>query len=341
MIEPGVALGVFFLVCLLIGSALWPTWGIWWRWREAAGRAEKILVEDALKHLFHDEYESRPATLDSLAGELEIPRDRATRLLLVCERLGLVTLEGDRPALTDTGRVQALHVIRVHRLWECFLAERTGLSSLDWHAEAERREHTLTPSETEALDARLNHPSHDPHGDPIPTARGELPPRMGVPLTELPCGTRAVIGHVEDEPQAVYSQLVAQRLRPGVQVRLLDHAGGRVRFWADGVEVELPSLVAASLTVTPLPPSEEAESRADVPVRTLVELPIGGVGRVSRLDSACRGLERERLLDLGVVPGTRIEAVLRGPLGDPVVYRVRGASIALRREQAERVLLEA
>jgi DtxR family Mn-dependent transcriptional regulator len=56
---------------------------------------------------------------------------------------------------------------------------------------------------------------------------------------------------------------------------------------------------------------------------------------VVRLSSNCRGAQRRRLLDLGVVPGTEIEAELPSASGDPVAYRIRGALIALRRQQAE------
>lgn len=338
MIPPAIALGIFFLASLLAAAAFWPRRGLWWRWREASGRAEKTLVEDVLKHLYHAEYSGSAGTVDSLAGAVQITRDRAAELLLVCQRMGLLSLEGDRPTLTATGRTQALHVIRVHRLWECYLAERTGLSSLDWHREAERREHTLTPSEIEALDAGLNHPSHDPHGDPIPTADGAMPPPVGVPLTELAPGAAAAIVHVEDEPEAVYRRLVELELRPGSQLRVLEHQHGRIRFLAEGNEVELPSLVAANLTVKAV---SEAESESwTSPGPTLTGVAPGQGARVVRLAPSCRGMERARLLDLGIVPGTWIEAQFRGPLGDPVVYRIRGASIALRREQADKVLVE-
>lgn len=68
---------------------------------------------------------------------------------------------------------------------------------------------------------------------------------------------------------------------------------------------------------------------------TLAELAPGATGIVQALTSD--GLERRRLMDLGLVPGTAITAELRSPLGDPVAYRVRGALIALRREQAQRI----
>jgi ferrous iron transport protein A len=73
------------------------------------------------------------------------------------------------------------------------------------------------------------------------------------------------------------------------------------------------------------------------PVQTclLSELPLGEAAEVVRLN--LEGVERRRLLDLGLSPGTKIEARLQSPLGDPIAYHVRGTTIALRRNQAEKI----
>jgi Fe2+ transport system protein FeoA len=70
---------------------------------------------------------------------------------------------------------------------------------------------------------------------------------------------------------------------------------------------------------------------------TLNLLPLDSSATVARL--TCQGADRRRLFDLGILPGTRIQAVSRSPLGDPTAYRVRGAVIALRREQAEQIFV--
>src|SRR4030042_1904399 len=66
------------------------------------------------------------------------------------------------------GPSRALRVIRVHRLWEHHLADESGLQETEWHDDAERHEHSLTPLEADALAARLGTPAVDPHGDPNP-----------------------------------------------------------------------------------------------------------------------------------------------------------------------------
>ncbi len=86
-------------------------------------------------------------------------------------------------------------------------------------------------------------------------------------------------------------------------------------------------------------PSVPLAERAPPPVasRRLSELPLGGRARVLSIASACSGLQRRRLLDLGLVPGTVVSAELKGAAGGPTAYRIRGAVIALRRAQAEQI----
>ncbi|MBA3727403.1 MAG: ferrous iron transport protein A [Armatimonadetes bacterium] len=71
---------------------------------------------------------------------------------------------------------------------------------------------------------------------------------------------------------------------------------------------------------------------------TLADLLPGQTAKVIKV--LCKGLTRRRLLDLGLVPGTVVEAVMKSPLADPVAFNIRGALIALRREDAEQVAAE-
>jgi Fe2+ transport system protein FeoA len=78
-------------------------------------------------------------------------------------------------------------------------------------------------------------------------------------------------------------------------------------------------------------------AKSDSRTTTLADLPLGQSAVVAALTGT--GAQRDRLMDLGVLPGTRIAAEMRSPLGDPTAYRIRGALIALRREQAATILL--
>ena len=70
----------------------------------------------------------------------------------------------------------------------------------------------------------------------------------------------------------------------------------------------------------------------------LSELPIGSLGIVKKL--AVKGAARRRMLDLGLILVTAVESLLKSPAGDPIAYRIRGAVIALRPEEAKKLLVE-
>jgi len=246
------------LLYLIIGSSLiaiallllWSRLGLFGRLREMRRFRERVLVEDALKHLYEAEYQAFTPSVQSLAGDLGITENRAADLLARIEARGLLERDGVEIRLTPNGRQYALRLIRVHRLWEHYLAEETGVDPNEWHARADEREHRLSPTEVEALAAHLGHPRYDPHGAPIPTAEGELPPaRRDQPLNGLPVGQAGIIVHVEDEPQAVYAQLAAQRLQPGIRVQMIEATPERIRFWAAGEEHLLAPIVAANVSV--------------------------------------------------------------------------------------------
>lgn len=339
MIDPAIAL----LIALLLGSIAaliwWPGKGLIARWRRARHMTTQVLREDVLKHIHKLEMKSRRVTLDSIAGAIGLSRNATAVLLHEMQQKQLVTLEGDTIRLTPNGRDIALHIIRAHRLWEHYLAEETGYTAAEWHTRAEEQEHALSPEALDQLATRLGNPSHDPHGDPIPTGRGALVPHGGIALTQLPVDARARIVHLEDEPDVVYAQLVAEGLYPGQTLRLTERTAGRVRFWAGGDEHTLAPLVAANIAVLPL--EDPAQNGSMQPTPRLSELPLGSTAVVRGIARQCRGAERRRLLDLGIVPGTAVRAELRSPGGEPTAYLVRGTLIALRSEQAELIELEA
>jgi DtxR family Mn-dependent transcriptional regulator len=331
-IAPLPALGYFLVLTVVVLVLAWPGRGIiarLLRWRR---QSDRIMLEDALKQLYHAEAAGRVPTVEGLAGSLESTRGTAVRLIERLSERGLARADHGSLALTPQGQSYALRMVRLHRLWERFLADRTGVAPAEWHEHAERQEHSLTEEQAQALSARMGHPRFDPHGDPIPTVTGELPVRNGQPLSALPEGSAVVITHLEDEPREAFEQLLDRGLTPGTQLRLLEVSPAQVRFRLDGREHTLPSVVADQISCEPLATGVELDERVH---GQLSDLAPGQSARVVRLSAACQGPERRRLLDLGLVPGTVVKAEFTSPGGDPVAYRVRGALIALRRTQAE------
>lgn len=336
MVDPVTALVVAGVATLVSAVLFWPERGLVARFVRGLQSTERVLVEDALKHLYDFESRGLPGTLPSVSGALGISRDRTSQLLGRLIELGLVDQKESRYELSATGRSEALRVIRVHRLWERYLSDTTGLPETDWHKVADLREHQTSADEAAELAAKTGYPLFDPHGDPIPRADGAIEEHGGLPLTELAPGLVGEIVHIEDEPEAVYAQLVAEGLFLGMRVRVMETSSKRCQFEADGEEHILAPMLAVNVSVAPL---EEGEEMAG-PFETLDSLDLGQTARVLGISPQCRVVERRRMFDLGLLPGTIVGAELRSPAGDPTGYRIRDAIIALRKEQASMVRIQ-
>jgi DtxR family Mn-dependent transcriptional regulator len=336
MLDPLLTLSGALLIIAMLYLLFRPERGVIPRWRRTRQLGERARGEDALKHIYSCEMQGERPTVQNLAGALHITGDEAAGELGSLAERGLVLLQGGEIRLTAKGRSAALHILRAHRLWEQYLANETGYPEVDWHDQAEVAEHRLTAEELQALSAQLGHPRYDPHGDPIPTHDGDLRDWEGVPLPAVQADLPMRIVHLEDEPEVVYAQIAAEGLHPGMEVRLIQSDGERVRFWAGNDEHLLAPIVAANIFVLPLP-EERIERIAGEPLSSLAP---GESARVVGISRACRGLERRRLMDLGILPGTVISTELQSLAGDPRAYRVRGALIALRQEQAANIYIE-
>jgi DtxR family Mn-dependent transcriptional regulator len=332
MPDPLIALAAAAALAAAIGGLVWLVP----RWRQGRETTERVLSEDALKHIHKFDVQGQQPTMESVAGVLNRSLDDAAELLAEMEQAKLLQVKEGAIHLTPRGRATALHIIRAHRLWGRYLAEETGFTEADWHGQAERYEHQLSPADADVLAAQLGNPTHDPHGDPIPTAEGDMVDPGGVPLSALPVDAPARIVHLEDEPGAVYAQIVALGLNPGMLIRVLESTPDRIRFWADGNEHVLAPIVATNVTAELLP-AEALEEPAVDDQGALSALAPGEAAEVVSISRSCRGAERRRFMDLGILPGTPITAEIQSPSGDPTAYRIRGALIALRRDQADMI----
>jgi len=304
-------------------------------WNRINRKRERILVEDALKHLYDFEYKGINPSVESIAGALSISKKKAANLITKLTEMGLIKYRKGNLELTGDGRAYALKVVRIHRLWERYLAYETSVPQTQWHEEAELREHELSEEEAELLAARLGNPMIDPHGDPIPTAKGEMPEKQGVALDELEEGEYARVIHVEDEPKEVYEQISAYNILPGVQVRILKKDEKRIIFDAEGEECTLAIPFAKNINVIPLKPEDVVKEKFN----TLDKLGINEEATIIGISKSLIGQQRRRLLDFGFVRGTKIKAVLEGTGGDPTAYLIRDTTVALRKDIAKKIFI--
>jgi DtxR family transcriptional regulator, Mn-dependent transcriptional regulator len=323
-------------IALLALAATMPKYGLAAQFRGYRSAMVRERTENALKHLLRQATDGHSASFRSLKGELGLS-DRA--LLALAERLeqeGLIHSDGTHLKLTPRGERLALHVLRAHRLWEVYLAEELGVPVDRIHAEAERQEHRLDARQLDRLSAAMGHPGVDPHGDPIPGPDGVVPESPGTVLSAWPLSTPARIVHLEDEPPLAFAQLMAEGLKLGQVIHVIERTPSRLVLTDGEHEYRLAPMLAANVHVvaaTQAPPA-----RVDG-VMPLSDLPSGSAGEIVALDPSFRGFARRRLLDLGFTPGARVRSELEPFTGDPRAYRLRGTTIALRREQSDRVLV--
>ncbi len=317
-------LTTFTLALAALLCALSPRWI---RRRRAAAQRQH---EDILKLLLVAASEGRLISLETLAEALGEGHSKTRQLVRRLAGRGLLEPNALGLQLTAEGRRSARTVLRAHRLWEQFLAQHSGYPEAEWHRQAERIEHELSPEQIESLATLLNRPTRDPHGDPIPGPAGDWQTVPGAPLTEAPVDALLRVEHLEDEPRPRFERMVAAGLHAGGVVEVIDRKAGRLELLIDGRPGSLSLEDAEAVTV-----AVGLEPAPAVTPHRLADLKPGQAGQVEAVSPRCRGAERRRLLDLGFVPGTWVTMEYAGPFGDPRAYRVRGALIGLRREQSE------
>ncbi len=172
-------------------------------------------VGDYLKAIWELSGEGTASTTD-VADRLSISSASVSNMFVRLQEMGLAEYERYRGAsLSEAGRVEALRLLRRHRLIETFLLRCLGYSWEDVHEEAESLEHSVSDGFTERLAEFLAHPAHDPHGDPIPAADGSLEPDDSFPLSAAAAGQRVRIYRVGEREAAKLAYLEEYGLKPG------------------------------------------------------------------------------------------------------------------------------
>jgi DtxR family transcriptional regulator, Mn-dependent transcriptional regulator len=178
-------------------------------------------TEDYLKAVYHVAHRGKPVTAGLLAAELGVSAPSVSAMVRRLEEAGLVERADSRALrLTAEGERAALRVVRRHRLLETFLARMLDVPWDEVHAEAELLEHALSERLEERIDAVLGHPTHDPHGDPIPPRHGPHEEGWGTALDAAPPGCRFRVDRVSDRDSAALRYLGELGLVPGVTVEV-------------------------------------------------------------------------------------------------------------------------
>ena len=214
-------------------------------------------VENYLKQIYLEQQEAPTDDLvpmGRLAAAMGVVPGTATAMVKALADSGLVEYEPRGGArLTRGGEQLALHVLRRHRLVELFLVKVLGLDWSEVHDEAEELEHAISDKVLAKIDEFLNYPSVDPHGDPIPTAKGKVADAQLQPLTMAPLNTKLRISRVADQDPAFLQFLDRSGLTPGIVVSVTsrEQAAHAVSVKSGGNTLTLGLAAAAKVLVEP------------------------------------------------------------------------------------------
>lgn len=334
--NPITALIIFFAIVILLFLLFRPIKGWFWLLQKNFKSDEKVIIEDILKQLYHFENSGNKVDTKTLVQSLNFKNKSIVEAIKKMSINNLVYFDSDALKLTEEGHEYALRIIRVHRLWERYLADRTGFHKNEWHDRAEHMEHKLSHDETNKLATQLGNPKFDPHGDPIPTKTGKIAEIEGVELPLLSVNSIARITHIEDEPEVIYKQILAENIHIGSLLKVIENNKTRIVFQSEGEEFVLAPIVASNLTVLPI----EKEVVIEDNIARLSGLQENELAEIIGISKESRGESRRRLLDLGFVKGSKIKIDLLNPLGEPHAYLIKGTSIALRKNQASKILIK-
>ncbi len=292
----------------------------------------KVAEEDVLKNLYFLEKENKKVRIFALSGRTGIPTEILTEILKKLSRENLIIYRNGTLALTPDGKQKALQIIRFHRIYEKWLFEKTSFPKKEWHKIADLKEHYLSQEEINTLYRKLGYPLFDPHGDPIPSPTGELPPMPWIKLSEVSENSYVKILHLEDEPENIYFNILEKNISVGDLAEVLEKNNNEILLKIGNQKISLALLEAENIHV-------ELQTACPYNVVPLTQLRENETAEIVGIKKECRRITRRRLLDLGFVRGAKVKVYLKSIFQDPVSYEIKDSYIALRSEQARNILI--
>jgi len=210
-------------------------------------------MQDYVKEIYKLRLEGKRATTSAIAERMGVRPPSVTAMVKRLSTLGLAKHVPYRGVeLTPAGERVALEVIRHHRLLELYLTQALGLSLDEVHTEADRLEHALSEELEAKIDLALGHPTHDPHGDPIPDAKLRLDRERLRTLASLEPGDEATIQRVPDGDDELLRYLTKLALVPGkkVKLRAAEPFGGPITVCVGKEEHAISRELAGDIGVT-------------------------------------------------------------------------------------------
>jgi len=180
--------------------------------------------ENYLKAIYKiSEKKGKAASTNEISREIQISAASVTDMFKRLSEKELIDYQKHKGVkLTPKGNQIATNLVRKHRLWEVFLVEKLNFDWAEVHDIAEELEHINSDKLIDRLDKYLDHPKFDPHGDPIPDAKGNFEHRVQIPLADLEVGQKGVVVGVQEHSAAFLEYLDRLNLGLGSSITVLE-----------------------------------------------------------------------------------------------------------------------
>ncbi len=215
-------------------------------------------VEDYLKTIYKLQGTETVATTE-IAKAMNYSSASVTNMVKRLDQMGLVVYQSYKGVrLTEAGCKIALEIIRHHRLLELYLKEVMGYSWADLHKEAEHLEHHISEEFEDRIDQMLGFPTHDPHGDPIPTRDGKMEATIDDQLCDAQAGQQLEVKRVSDDDPELLHYLEEMGLLPGAKVKILkkEPFDGPIAIEVGQDKKTVGFVVAQKVFVVPMDPAQ-------------------------------------------------------------------------------------
>ncbi len=213
------------------------------------GKTER--TEMYLKAVFALQHTAPPATVSKVAEFMGVSVPSASEMLKRLEQQGYVEAREEGVGLTREGQRVAVRVVRRLRLAERLLTDVLGLELERAYEEACKLEHVISPEVEARLERVLGQPTRCPHGLPIPSADGAVPPLPTRTLADVPPGSTTQVWAIPEENAELVRYLRSLGLVPGAKIRVVEVApfNGPVFFEVSGTERAIGREAAARVRV--------------------------------------------------------------------------------------------
>lgn len=209
--------------------------------------------ENYLKAIYHlSLFQKKGVNTNAIAKMIDTKASSVTDMIKKLAEKNLVEYQKYQGvSLTTEGLLEAKMIVRKHRLWEVFLVEKLDFSWDEVHDVAEELEHINSEKLINKLDAFLGFPTEDPHGDPIPNAKGEIKKLDKKLLSDLKLNQKSVCVGVKDSSSSFLKYLDKQQIALGSIIEIIEKESfdASLIVLVNGTEMNISNKIASNLYV--------------------------------------------------------------------------------------------